>query len=193
MNHDWRRKKPKLRLPSDGVLGIGVLSAVALVVLIVIINKSEDKSVSSESIPSVQRYTKAVRVIDGDTIEVESDKFRLFGIDAPEQGQPCKRNNVPYDCGGASKTHLEFILTGASVECEKNGKDRWGRYIGKCTADGEDISKLMTRHGWAVAYRKYSTDYVQDEEFAQSNNLGMWAKEFSVPSEWRKSDKGDKL
>lgn len=188
MNHDWRRKKPKLRIPSDGIIGVGVLSAVAFVVLVVILNKSED-----EPMPSTQHYTKAVRVIDGDTIEVESNKFRLFGIDAPERGQPCRRNNVPYDCGGASKAHLEFILTGANVECEKNGKDRWGRYIGKCTADGEDISKLMIRHGWAVAYRKYSTDYVQDEEFARSNKLGIWAKEFSIPSKWRKSDKGDKL
>jgi len=188
MNHEWRRRKSKLRIPSDRILGIGVLSAVAFVVLIVIFNKNEDKPM-----PSVQHNTNSVRVIDGDTIEVESNKFRLFGIDAPERGQPCKRNNVPYDCGDASKAHLEFILTGSSVECKKNGKDRWGRYIGKCTADGEDISKLMIRHGWAVAYRKYSTDYVQDEIFAQSNKLGMWAKEFSIPSKWRKSDKGDKL
>ena len=51
----------------------------------------------------------------------------------------------------------------------------------------------MVRHGWALAYRQYSSDYVSDEEFAQSNKLGMWAKEFTTPSEWRKSNKGDKL
>ncbi len=68
-------------MPSDGILGIGVLSAVAFVVLVVILNKSED-----EPMPSTQHYTKAVRVIDGDTIEVESNKFRLFGIDSPERG-----------------------------------------------------------------------------------------------------------
>lgn len=60
-------------------------------------------------------------------------------------------------------------------------------------ADGEDISQLMVRHGWAVAYKAYSSLYVDDEEFARSNELGVWSKEFEIPSEWRKSDRSDKL
>ena len=47
--------------------------------------------------------------------------------------------------------------------------------------------------GRALAYRQYSSAYVQDEEFAQSNKLGMWSKEFLIPSEWCKSNKGDRL
>ncbi|MCK4816513.1 hypothetical protein KA005_12160 [bacterium] len=34
------------------------------------------------------------------------------------------------------------------------------------------------------------TAYMQDEEFVQSNKLGIWSKEFLIPSEWYKSDKG---
>lgn len=188
MGHDWRRKRTRFNVPSDTVLGAGILGGIALLVAIVILGKGRDE-VTAE----IPVSTQPVRVIDGDTIEVNHEKVRLYGIDAPEKGQPCKRNNSPYDCGGASKEHLEFVLTGTIVKCTKKGKDKWGRFVAECAADGEDISQLMVRHGWALAYREYSTAYVKDEEFAKSNKLGMWSKEFSIPSEWRKSDRGDKL
>ena len=31
------------------------------------------------------------KVIDGDTIKIEKNKIRLFGIDAPEKKQKCKK------------------------------------------------------------------------------------------------------
>jgi len=46
----------------------------------------------------------------------------LYGIDAPELGQPCKRNNSPYDYGDESKEYLEFILTKAKVDAQRNLK-----------------------------------------------------------------------
>lgn len=175
-------------MPRDSIFGVGVLVSIAFVVAVVILKKGKDE-VPVPFSPDIQE----IRVVDGDTIEVNSKKIRLFGIDAPEMGQPRKRNNAPYNCGAASKGHLDFILTDTNVECDDKGKDKWGRFISVCKAEGEDISRLMVRHGWALAYRKFSAAYVSDEEFARSNKLGMWAKEFSTPSEWRKSKKGDTL
>ncbi len=188
MIHAKRKINLKLQIPKNSILGLSVFSGIALAVIIVILNKEESRTTAS-----IDHSTKIVKVVDGDTIEIGANKFRLFGIDAPERNQPCKKNNVLYDCGGASKKHLEFIISGANVECDKKNKDKWGRYISVCTADGEDISELMVKHGWALAYRKYSSVYVSDEEFAKSNKLGMWAKDFSIPSEWRKFNKGNKL
>jgi endonuclease YncB( thermonuclease family) len=48
----------------------------------------------------------------------------------------------------------------------------------------------MVKHGWALAYKQYSLAYVLDEEFAQSNRLGIWSKEFLIPSKCYKSYKG---
>ncbi|MCW5748287.1 MAG: hypothetical protein KIT36_19015 [Alphaproteobacteria bacterium] len=40
-------------------------------------------------------------VIDGDTIEIRGLRVRLWGIDAPESKQVCRRDGKPWLCGGA--------------------------------------------------------------------------------------------
>ncbi len=43
--------------------------------------------------------TGTIRVIDADTIDVGGDRVRLFGLDAPEIGQPCVLGGQTIDCG----------------------------------------------------------------------------------------------
>ena len=38
----------------------------------------------------------------------------------------------------------------------------------------------------AMAYRKYSKDYVRAETFAKSRREGLWRGTFEPPWEWRK-------
>ena len=45
----------------------------------------------------------------------------------------------------------------------------------KCTAANED--RWMVASGWAVAYRRYSLDYVADEDAAQRN---IWSGDFDM-------------
>lgn len=175
-------------VPSDTMLGVGILAGMTVIIALAIVSKKREQE---SSIGEDAQPAQVVKVIDGDTIELNSEKIRLYGIDAPEKGQPCKKNNAPYDCGNASKEHLKFLLTGLKVNCEKKDKDKWGRHVAVCSADGEDISRLMVRHGWAIAYKEYSTAYIEDQNFAELNKLGMWSKEFLIPSEWRKSDRGN--
>ena len=44
----------------------------------------------------------------------------------------------------------------------------------------------MVEQGWAVAYRKYSTDYVSHEAAAKAARRGVWRGEFVEPSRWRR-------
>ena len=44
----------------------------------------------------------------------------------------------------------------------------------------------MVRNGWAIAYRRYSKDYVDDENYAKENKLGIWNGQFIEPYKWRK-------
>ena len=44
----------------------------------------------------------------------------------------------------------------------------------------------MVRNGYAIAYRRYSKDYVPDEDFAKEKKLGLWQGKFTRPEKWRK-------
>ena len=44
----------------------------------------------------------------------------------------------------------------------------------------------MVRNGYAVAYKRYSKDYMIDEEYARENKLGLWEGSFMMPENWRK-------
>ncbi len=47
--------------------------------------------------------------------------------------------------------------------CEDLGRDRYKRIIARCTVVGEDLEKWIVPNGWALAYRRYSLDYVDEE------------------------------
>ena len=50
----------------------------------------------------------------------------------------------------------------------------------------EDLNKWMVRNGYAVAYRRYSKDYIEDENYAKKNKTGLWEGNFIHPEKWRK-------
>ena len=77
------------------------------------------------------------------------------------------------------------------VTCEDRGRDRYNRIIARCTVAGENLEKWMAVNGWAVAYRRYSLDYVDEEAVAQAAQRGIWASEFVKPWEWRQGKRLD--
>jgi endonuclease YncB( thermonuclease family) len=48
----------------------------------------------------------------------------------------------------------------------------------------------MVANGWAVAFRRYSMDYVGVEDGARLQRLGVWSGSFEMPWEWRAQQKG---
>ena len=53
--------------------------------------------------------------------------------------------------------------------------------VGRCLVGGLDINEWLVTQGWALAYRRYSRDYVGAEEAARAAGRGMWAGEFEPP------------
>lgn len=120
----------------------------------------------------------AVRVIDGDTIVVDGRHIRLEGIDAPEIGQRCGRRLFgTWACGAAAAEALVAAVKGRTVACESRGKDGYGRTLGICFADGQDVNAYMVREGFAWAFVKYSKSYVREEAEAKSARAGIWTGE----------------
>ncbi|MCY4496955.1 MAG: thermonuclease family protein [Rhodospirillaceae bacterium] len=123
--------------------------------------------------------------IDGDTIVVAGTRIRLFGIDAPERLQVCQAGGELWLCGGLAKLRLQERLSGHTVVCEERDRDRHGRIVAVCRAGGEDLNAWMVSQGWALAYRKYSEAYVDEEARAESARAGVWRGEFVPPWDWR--------
>ena len=131
-----------------------------------------------------------LKIIDGDTIHIGKIKYRLYGIDAPEIKQMCKINNKNYLCGvEATKFLQSLIKDDESVSCVNKTIDRYKRIVAVCYYLNEDLGKLMVKNGWAIAYRKYSKDYIDEENYAKENKLGIWKGQFIKPYKWRKKNK----
>ena len=81
---------------------------------------------------------------------------------------------------------LAEIIETHWITCKGETVDRYKRRIAVCYAGPYDINAEMVRRGWALAYRRYSKDYVDEEEDASSRGVGMWQGEFMKPWEWRR-------
>jgi endonuclease YncB( thermonuclease family) len=126
------------------------------------------------------------RVIDGDTIEVAGRHVRLEGIDAPATAQSCGTSGSgTWACGPAAAAALEKLIGGAPVSCESRGVDKYGRTLGVCFVAGRDINAQMVREGFAWAFVKYSTSYVQEEAEARALHVGIWQGEAEPAWEFR--------
>ena len=107
------------------------------------------------------RVKNVVKVVDGDTIDVEIDlgfsltkkeRVRVAGIDTPESRT---RNKVEKTYGIAAKLYLEGILRNAQeirVETSKDGK--YGRMLGWLYVDGAEksVNQTMIDEGYAWPY-----------------------------------------
>ena len=138
------------------------------------------------------------KIIDGDTVHINSKKIRLEGIDAPELRQQCQKVFLEisaivgfylkkdYSCGIISKQKLIDKINKSQINCVSSGRDRYQRYLATCYKDKINLNKWMVRSGLAVAYKRYSKDYLRDEIYAKENKLGLWKGSFIRPEKWRK-------
>jgi endonuclease YncB( thermonuclease family) len=130
------------------------------------------------------------RIVDGDTVQIGSTKIRLMGIDAPETDQLClDSKGENWACGVASRDELIRFSKDRDWDCDIVGTDRYGRSLGKCFVEGDDISKWMVRSGWALSFVRYSHEYDQDEARAREARAGLWSGAFIAPWDWRHRSK----
>jgi endonuclease YncB( thermonuclease family) len=135
------------------------------------------------------------RVIDGDTIDISGKRIRLYGIDAPEAAQTCVIAGQTYRCGETATRALIDLVRDRTVQCEPTGLDRYQRTIARCKVQGNntDINAWLVRKGLAVAYRRYSYEYITDELGARIAQRGVWAGTFQMPWDYRAETRGQNI
>ena len=131
--------------------------------------------------------SQEIKIVDGDTIHLNGEKIRFSGIDTPELKQTCFKDDVKNLCGIKAKQILVNKIGNNTVECISEGRDQYKRILAECFVNEESLSKYLVRSGYAFAYRRYSKKFIEDEEYAKINKLGLWQTEFQFPWEFRKS------
>ena len=132
-------------------------------------------------------FADNLRVVDGDTIVLNGEKIRFSGIDSPELKQTCMNGDQKVFCGIFAKMLLIKKIGNKTPKCISEEKDAYKRTLAECFINGESLSGFLVRSGYAFAYRKYSKKFIEDEEFAKKNKLGMWSMKFEYPWDFRKT------
>lgn len=129
-------------------------------------------------------------VIDGDSLEIRGVEIRLHGIDAPEARQICEdADGQTYRCGQRAAFALADRIGRTPVTCWGDEVDRFDRLLAVCFQNETDLNAWLVAQGHALAYRRFSTDYVtEEEEEAREAGMGVWQGRFTTPWDWRRAN-----
>ena len=129
-----------------------------------------------------------IKIIDGDTININGEKIRFSGIDSPELKQTCIKHGIKKPCGKTARQILVDKISDNEIVCIREGKDLYKRTLAECFVNDESLSSFLVKRGYAFAFRKYSKKYLKDENYAKKNKLGMWSMNFEMPWQYRKKN-----
>lgn len=91
-----------------------------------------------------------IRVIDGDTFDLNGERVRVAGIDAPETHP----SRCPQEAalGAAATQKLAELLRGGTLWVSGERIDRYGRSVRTVRVNGEDVADAMIGSGLARSY-----------------------------------------
>ncbi len=125
-------------------------------------------------------YGEVVKVLDGDTVDVrigeKTERVRIYGIDAPERGEPHY---------AAAKAFTDKMTNGKRIKFITHGRGHYGRLLAFVIVGDKSVGLELVRNGLA---RVYSNNFAPDNPLtferykkvqihAMSGDYGIWGKE----------------
>ena len=168
-------------------LAVLVLSVIVGLALVYSGYQSSPMTKSNNSIKANSPVSKVIKVIDGDTAQIEingqTKTVRYIGMDTPEIVDPRKT----VQCFGreaSSKAHE--LLDNQSVTLEYDelvgDQDKYGRLLAYVILpDGSVYNKRMIAEGYAKEYTyqnqsyKYQIEFKNSQSSAEISQLGLWS------------------
>ena len=125
-----------------------------------------------------------VTVLDGETLRLGDRTLRLKGLDAPERGEMCRSpTGQSVDCAAAAAAELSRLVRGRALTCEVQGRDSFGRGLGRCDAGGTNVNQALIAAGFAIAGPGIRGSLVTAEQEARAAGRGLWSA--GAPESWR--------
>lgn len=128
----------------------------------------------------------AATVSDAGSLTVDGTTYALWGIETPAPAQTCSRG---WPAGQLAEQALAQLVEGKTVTCQARDKDRTGRTVAICTADGVDLGEALVREGMAWAKLGVSHGYVVQEAQSASRFLGVHNHHCEQPALWRSKNR----
>tara|TARA_R110001583_G_scaffold157341_1_gene309253 strand:+ start:1043 stop:1672 length:630 start_codon:yes stop_codon:yes gene_type:complete len=125
-------------------------------------------------------------VHSGDKFVLEGVKVSLFGNDALELGQTCKKANKTIPCGEISRNALIGFTAGQTVGCLPvyfSFPNRTGTY--QYTVGSFNLSSAMVKTGLATISSEKTPQLSEMETFARQHKKSMRNTRLDIPSKWR--------
>jgi endonuclease YncB( thermonuclease family) len=122
-------------------------------------------------------------VVDGDTLEIQGTRIRLWGIDAPEGSQLCRDDDsLQYRCGAQAANDLDAFIARRPVKCSLVNVDPYGRLVATCSVGGTDLGEWLVRKGLALDWPQYSKGrYGGAQRDAEHAGRGIWKGSYVEP------------
>jgi len=127
--------------------------------------------------PCGETEAKVTRVIDGDTVELESGvKIRYLLVDTPEI-------SGAGECfGDNARQYNSDLVLGKTVQIsyDEQCTDNFGRTLAYVTVDGQEVNTLIVRNGYGCVLFIPPNGAAREEEFnaleldAKNARRGLW-------------------
>ena len=156
------------------ILALGAILALSIIISFIYPKYQQDSE-----------YLQVVKVIDGDTIKVNSNgseiTVRLIGIDTPE----VKTKSTQEEKGGSeASSFAKNLLTNSKVRLASDpgldNKDKYGRLLRYVyLQNGKMLNEIMLEEGYATEFTyhkeyRYSVAFRLEESQAKANKKGLW-------------------